>query len=122
MLSVCVITPKSVMLPIDTKGSVVGVPQSDFSSPKELGAVLAASAQCQQCVVKQYFRYAMGRMETPADAPLLDRILEDFRKSDFHFQELVLSMVRSRQFGGEERNTYVAVHHQTQSSIASALP
>ena len=114
--------PKSVMLPIDTKGSVVGVAQSDFSSPKELGAVLAASAQCQQCVVKQYFRYAMGRMETPADAPVLDRILEDFRKSDFHFQDLMLSTVRSRESAGDERNTYVAVHHQTQSPVASALP
>jgi len=114
--------PKSVMLPIDTKGSVVGIPHSDFTSPKELGAVLAASAQCQECIVKQYFRYAMGRMETPSDAPVLNRIVEDFRKSDFHFQELMLSMVRSREFGGEDRNTYVAVHHQTQSSIASALP
>jgi hypothetical protein len=114
--------PKSVMLPIDTKGSVVGIPQSDFTSPKELGAILAASAQCQECIVKQYFRYAMGRMETPADAPVLGRIVEDFRKSGFHFQELMLSTVRSRQFGGEERNTYVAVHHQTQSGIASALP
>lgn len=114
--------PKSVMLPLDTRGSVVGIPHSDFTSPKELGAVLAASAQCQQCIVKQYFRYAMGRMETLADRPVLDRILEDFRKSDFRFQELMLSMVRSREFGGEERNTYVAVHHQTQSSLAAALP
>jgi hypothetical protein len=114
--------PKSVMLPINSKGSVVGIPNSEFSSPKELGAILAASTQCQQCVVKQYFRYAMGRMETLADAPVLNRVLEDFKKSNYNFQELMLSMVRSEGSVGEERNTNVAVHHQTESNIASALP
>jgi hypothetical protein len=36
---------------------------------RQLGAVLAKSPQCQECVVKQYFRYTAGRMETPADQP-----------------------------------------------------
>ena len=39
---------------------VAGIPDSQFSSPAELGAVLAKSAQCQECVVKQYFRYIGG--------------------------------------------------------------
>ena len=56
---------------LDTKGQVAGIPNSGFSSPKELGAVLAASPQCQECVVKQYFRYVAGRTETPADRPLI---------------------------------------------------
>ena len=103
--------PKSVMLPIDTKGSVVGIPQSDFVSPRELGAVLAAAPQCQECMVKQYFRYAMGRMETPADSPTLDRIFQDFQHSGFHFKELILSTVRSREFPGEERGVSVAANH-----------
>jgi hypothetical protein len=102
---------KSVMLPIDTKGSVVGIPQSDFVSPRELGAVLAAAPQCQECMVKQYFRFAMGRMENPADRPTLDRIFRDFKKSDFHFKELILSTVRSREFPGEERGISVAANH-----------
>jgi hypothetical protein len=99
---------KSVMLPIDTKGSVVGIAQSDFASPRELGAVLAAAPQCQECMVKQYFRYAMGRMETPADRPVLNRIVQDFRNSDYHFKELILSLVRSWEFPGEERAVHVA--------------
>jgi hypothetical protein len=103
--------PKSVTLPIDTKGTVVGIGQSDFGSPRELGAVLAAAPQCQECMVKQYFRYAAGRMETPADRPTLDRIFQDFKNSNYHFKELILSMVRSREFPGEERNLRVAANH-----------
>ena len=53
-------------LPIDTSGNVAGIPDSGFSSPAELGAILAKSEQCQECVVKQYFRYTAGRMDTPA--------------------------------------------------------
>jgi Protein of unknown function (DUF1592)/Protein of unknown function (DUF1588)/Protein of unknown function (DUF1587)/Protein of unknown function (DUF1595)/Protein of unknown function (DUF1585) len=103
--------PKSVLLPIDTKGSVVGIPQSDFSSPRELGIVLAAAPQCQKCVVKQYFRYVMGREETSADGPTIERIFEDFKKSNFHFQDLILSIVRAREFPSEERDTRVARNH-----------
>ncbi len=57
--------PKSVELDLDTTGNVAGIEKSNFTSPKELGAVLAASPQCQECVVKQYFRYTAGRTETP---------------------------------------------------------
>ena len=41
--------------------------------------MLAASPQCQECVVKQYFRYVAGRTETPADRPLIRSVFEDFR-------------------------------------------
>jgi hypothetical protein len=88
----------TVELDLDTKGQVAGIPNSAFASPKELGAVLAASPQCQECVVKQYFRYISGRTETPADRPLIRSVFEDFRKSDFKFKEMIISMVRAREF------------------------
>jgi hypothetical protein len=103
--------PKSVMLPIDTKGQVVGIGQSAFTSPRELGMILAATPQCQECMVKQYFRYAVGRTETAADRPVLDRIFQDFKNSDYRFKELILSLVRSREFPGEERGVHVASNH-----------
>jgi hypothetical protein len=80
---------------------VAGIPNSAFTSPKELGAVLAASPQCQECVVKQYFRYLAGRTETPADRPLIRRVFEDFRRSGFRLQEMIISMVRVREFPAE---------------------
>jgi hypothetical protein len=89
---------KTVELEVNTAGYVAGVPDSSFSSPRELGAVLARSPQCQECMVKQYFRYTVGRMETPADRPLIQQATEDFKKSHFQFKELMISLIRSREF------------------------
>jgi hypothetical protein len=91
----------TVELELDTTGQVAGLPNSAFTSPKELGEVLAASPQCQECVVKQYFRYVAGRTETPADRPMIRSVLADFRRSDFKFKEMILSMVRAREFPGQ---------------------
>ncbi|HVT95767.1 MAG TPA: DUF1592 domain-containing protein [Bryobacteraceae bacterium] len=104
--------PKTVSLPMDTKGWVVGIPDSNFSSPRQLGLILARTPKCQECMVKQYFRYIAGRMETPADAALIRRVTEDFQRSGFRFQELMLSLVRNRESLAEERNVYVASNHQ----------
>jgi len=90
---------------LDTTGQVAGLPNSAFSSPKELGAVLAASPQCQECIVKQYFRYVAGRMETAADRPRIHEIFDSFRKSGFRFQELMVAtmMEQSRSTEGGQR-------------------
>ncbi len=106
--------PKSISLIIDTKGWVAGIPDSNFSSPRELGMILAKTPLCQECMVKQYFRYVSGRAETPADMPLIRKVLEDFRQSNFHFQELMISLVRNRESLQDERNVYAASNHQTQ--------
>jgi hypothetical protein len=90
--------PRTVELEMDTAGYVAGIPDSKFSSPRELGAVLARSPQCQECLVKQYFRYTTGRMETQADRHLIRQVTEDFRNSQFRFKELIISLIRSREF------------------------
>jgi len=89
---------KTMDLDIDATGFIAGIPDSQFSSPAELGAVMAKSAQCQECMVKQYFRYTLGRMETPADRPAIRKLLEDFRSSQFRFKELIVSLARLREF------------------------
>jgi hypothetical protein len=105
--------PKTLDLEIDPKGHVAGLANSQFQSPLELGKVLAQSEQCQQCVVKQYFRYTAGRNETPADRPLIQAVLEDFRRSQFRFRELIVSLVRSREFPNLREGAHVASHHET---------
>jgi hypothetical protein len=102
---------KTVELDIDATGYVAGIPDSQFSSPSQLGAVLAKSAQCQECMVKQYFRYTAGRMETPADRPAIRQILDDFRKSDFRFKEMMVSMFRLREFPNSGGAVHVASDH-----------
>ena len=89
---------KKVELEIDTRGAIAGIPDSDFSSPRELGRVLAARPECQDCVVKQLFRYAMGRLERPEDRPVLEALAADFRRSKFRFKELMVSVVKWTEF------------------------
>jgi hypothetical protein len=105
--------PKVIELDIDTAGHVAGVANSNFSSPVQLGQVLADSRQCQECVVKQYFRYSMGRMETPGDRAVIRKVLDDFRASQFRFKELIVSLMRSREFPSSGEAVHVANHHKT---------
>ena len=84
--------PVTVELALDTAGSISGIPDSEFKSPKELGRVLAASPQCQECVVKQVFRYGYGRLETPADRAAIHAAFEKFRDSGFKFRELLAAL------------------------------
>jgi len=102
---------KTVNLDIDPAGYVAGINDSQFTSPSQLGAVLGKSAQCQECVVKQYFRYTLGRMETPADRPVIRKVFEDFRSSQFRFKELIVALMRARAFP-EGEAVHVASDHQ----------
>src|SRR5260370_13014927 len=98
--------PKTVELDIDGKGYVTGIPDSQFSSPAELGAVLGKSAQCQEGVVKQYFRYIAARLETPADRPMIRKSLGNFQRSQFRFKELIVSLLLEREFPYREGSVH----------------
>jgi len=87
-----------VELAVDTKATILGVPNSDFSNPKEAGRILAGTPACQRCIVKQFFRYALGRAETEADRAHLELAYGRFVKSGFRFQELMLAIATSRPF------------------------
>ncbi len=104
---------KKVDLSIDSTGAVVGIPNSQFSSPSELGRILAQSALCQECIVKQYFRYSRGQVERPADRPVLRKITDDFRDSQFRFKELIVSLVRLTEFPTSERTRRVSNNNQS---------
>jgi len=89
--------PKRVEVDLDTSGFVAGIPNSSFSTPKELGMILARTPVCQECIVKQFFRFTVGRMENQADRPLIDTVTADFRGSRFKFKELMISLVVNRE-------------------------
>ena len=89
-------------LDLDTTAEVVGIPDSGFSSAKELGQVLSENEGCRKCVVKQLFRYAMGRGETLADRTIVNTALAHFESSGFRFKELIISLVTSEPFLGGE--------------------
>lgn len=106
--------PKKVItLPLNTNAYVAGIPNSEFSSPQQLGAVLAKTPQCQECIVKQYFRFQAGRSETAADRALIRFVTDNFRNSGFHFRELILSLVLFREFPQDTQRLDVANNHQS---------
>ena len=88
-------TPTVVELDLDTSGKVSGLANSDFRAPRELGLILARSSECQECIVKQLFRYAYGRRETDADEPLLKNAVEVFRGSQFRLKTLIMFLAKS---------------------------
>jgi hypothetical protein len=69
-----------------------------FKGPVELGKRLAKSSQVQKCVTKQWFRYALGRLETNLDQCSLDAVFARFQKSEFRLPELMMALVESDSF------------------------
>ena len=89
---------KPVPVDITAAGEVAGLANGTFEDARALGRVLAASPVCQDCVVRQVFRYAFGRAETPSDRTTVTGTATAFRSSGFKFKELLISLVRSPQF------------------------
>jgi hypothetical protein len=89
---------KTVEVEINAVGEIAGLPASTFGDSRALGRVLASSPVCQDCVVKQLFRYAFGRPEMPADRASVAGAAAAFRTSGFRFKEILISFVRSPQF------------------------
>ena len=89
---------KPVNVDINPAGEIAGVPNSTFDDSRTLGRILASSPICQDCVVKQMFRYAFGRAEAPSDRSTVAGAAAAFRTSGFKFKELLISLVRSPQF------------------------
>ncbi|MEZ5398049.1 MAG: DUF1592 domain-containing protein [Bryobacteraceae bacterium] len=90
--------PTEYDLPIDAHGFLRGIAGAEFTTPVELGRILAAEPACQRCIVKQLFRWAAGRAETPEDAPVIEAATRRFRRSHFRFRELIIAIATSETF------------------------
>jgi hypothetical protein len=84
---------------VDDTGELIG---TDVDGPVkgalELGKRLAKSQQVQRCLVNNWFRYALGRMETDLDRCTIDAVLARFQKADLRIPELLLALVESDGF------------------------
>ena len=90
--------PPPIALEIDAQGEIAGLPNSNFSGAKQLGAILANSPTCQECVVRQMFRYSYGRLEARADEATIDLLYERFKGSGFRLKSLLVALVESPEF------------------------
>ncbi len=95
----------TVEVDINPEGVVAGISRKTFSSPRELGELLAASPRCQECVVRQLFRYATGREESESDEPAIEEAVEAFRNSGFRFQELMVALIATDAFTGANNDS-----------------
>jgi Protein of unknown function (DUF1592)/Protein of unknown function (DUF1588)/Protein of unknown function (DUF1595)/Protein of unknown function (DUF1585) len=97
--------PPPVPVDIDAQGEIAGLPNSSFSGARELGAILAESPVCQECIVRQMFRYSYGRLESSADEKTIDGLFARFKDSGFRFKSLLIALVESPEFLREWNTT-----------------
>ena len=90
--------PPPIPLEIDAQGEIAGLPNSNFSGAKQLGTILADSPVCQECIVRQMFRYSYGRLEANADEKTIDQLYDRFKASGFKMKSLLVALVESPEF------------------------
>jgi hypothetical protein len=81
---------------IEGDGEVEGV--GAFNGPGELAELLIQSGKLEPCLVRQLFRFAMARRETPQDQPTIDRLAELFARGGRRFDRLLVEMAASPAF------------------------
>jgi Protein of unknown function (DUF1588)/Protein of unknown function (DUF1592)/Protein of unknown function (DUF1595)/Protein of unknown function (DUF1587)/Protein of unknown function (DUF1585) len=89
---------------IDDSGAITGTRDIDgpFQGLPALAAKLAGSAQVQECIALQGFRYVMGRPESSADACSVVAIRDRFVSSGLDLKELYVSIALSESFGSRK--------------------
>lgn len=85
---------------VDSSGALTQADGSTvaFDDAVGLSKALAQSPDVRKCVVRQWFRYALGRVESDADTCSLARLDDAFAASGFNLRELLLSLVSSDSF------------------------
>jgi hypothetical protein len=69
-----------------------------FNGEAELSAKLAQSQLVQNCVATNWYRYAFGRTETPADGCSLIQVEEAFTNAGGSFKELLVAITLTDAF------------------------
>jgi hypothetical protein len=87
-------------LAVDARGEVFGADATSgpFVGAIELAQRLSTSAQVRACVQKQWFRFALGRLEGADDACSLASVDRAFTAGDFNVKSLLLALVTSDAF------------------------
>jgi hypothetical protein len=80
---------------IDATGDLDGQP---FDGPIELGALLSESERASACLVRNLYRYAIGRSESETEEPLIEALVERFRTNNLDMQGLMIDVVTSDGF------------------------
>lgn len=81
---------------IPGEGTIEGL--GDFVGPAELSDMLIGSGKLEGCVVKQVYRFALGRRERTEDTHALAELTESFRDSNYDFGALLVELAAHPSF------------------------
>ncbi len=85
--------------PVDATGELLATDvDGPFDGGVELAHQLAQSEQVRECVARQWFRFAFGRLEGDGDACSLDTLHLAFADSDYDVRALLIELVRTDAF------------------------
>ncbi|MCK6592533.1 MAG: DUF1592 domain-containing protein [Polyangiaceae bacterium] len=71
----------------------------EFNGPAELADLLIESGKLEPCLVRQVYRFAVGRRERSEDLPILKDVEAKFTESGHAFDALLLDIVSTESFG-----------------------
>jgi len=80
---------------VDASGELIGTRDIDgaFTGVAELGGRLASSAEVEECIARQWFRYAISRFEQDLDACSMQQLLAAFQAADQNLNVLPRAVV-----------------------------
>jgi len=86
--------------PIDASGELLGIAGAEgtFDGAVELVNLLARSERIRECAATQWFRFAVGRHEAPADDCVLGEVRARFAEGKHRIRDLVLAVATSPAF------------------------
>ncbi len=82
-------------LPIDSSGDLDGKPLDDATG---LTALLEDDPRVGDCMVKQFYRYAHGRLETKGEKVALEQLDARFAETSYDFHQLIIELVTHESF------------------------
>jgi hypothetical protein len=86
-------------LPVDARVTVTLDGQAKtVSDARGLVAALAASDEVQTCFTRQWFRYALGRLDTDLDQASIEAAAARFKSSMHDIREMIVALATSRTF------------------------
>ena len=89
-------------LPVDASGDMIATGETaldgTFNGAEELSQRIAVSPRAQNCLASNWFRYAMGRVETAADACSVLDVQKKFVTSGGQFKELLVALTLTDAF------------------------
>ena len=86
--------------PVDATGELVSTRDADgpLDGAVELSARLAGSQEVRECVTEQWFRYALGRRPTEADACSVHEVLERGEATEFRLRDMLIAITQTDAF------------------------